>query len=61
MEIRIEAGFHSEADVDAQIGRVRGAMAEVPEGRRVVIVADWRKVPIMPAPAGASDLLCNLI
>jgi precorrin isomerase len=51
MEIRIEAGFHAQADVDAQIARVQSAMAEVSEGERVVIVADWRKVPIMPAPA----------
>jgi hypothetical protein len=47
MEIRIEAGFHTEADVDAQIERVKTAMAGVPTETRVVIVADWRKVPIM--------------
>src|SRR5688572_10933587 len=47
MEIRIEACFHTEADIDAQIARLKAAMAGVPPDKRVVIVADWRSVPIM--------------
>ncbi len=47
MEIRLHAGFQSEADVDAQIARVKRAMATVPEGTSVVIAADWRRLGIM--------------
>jgi len=46
MEIRILA-FLSEADIDAQIARVKSAMAAVPPETRVVIAADWRRVPVM--------------
>jgi precorrin isomerase len=53
MEIRILAGFATEADIDAQIERVKAAMTRVPVGERVVIAADWRQVPIMPAPVAA--------
>lgn len=53
MEIRIEAGFHSEADVDTQIERVKKAMSELAPDVHVVIVADWRRVPIMPPAAAA--------
>lgn len=47
MEVRLHAGFPTEADVDAQIARVKRAMAGVPEGTRVVIAADWRRVGVM--------------
>jgi len=47
MEIRILAGFQSEADIDAQIARVRATMAGVPAGTSVVIAADWRRLPVM--------------
>jgi precorrin isomerase len=47
MEIRIHAGFLTEADIDAQIARVKHALATVPEGTSVVIAADWRRVAIM--------------
>jgi hypothetical protein len=50
MEIRIAAGFGTEADVDAQIERVKRAMSKVPANQRVVIAADWRKLTIMPKP-----------
>jgi hypothetical protein len=53
LEIRILGGFSSEADVDAQIARVRAAMSTVPVGERVVIAADWRQVPVMPASVAA--------
>jgi len=47
MEIRILTGFVSEADIDAQIMRVKSAMATVPADTRVVVAADWRRVPVM--------------
>jgi hypothetical protein len=50
MEIRIAAGFATEADVDAQIERVKRAMAKLPSNVNVVIAADWRKLTIMPKP-----------
>jgi hypothetical protein len=50
MEIRIAAGFGTEADVDAQIERVKRAMSKVPVNQRVIIAADWRKLTIMPKP-----------
>jgi hypothetical protein len=53
MEIRILAGFGSEADVDAQIGRVKATIATVPSSVRVVIAADWRRVTIMSEPVAA--------
>jgi len=56
MEIRIHAGFGTEADVDAQIDRVKSAMMTVPVGERVVIAADWRKVSIMPTPVAERAL-----
>jgi len=48
MEIRIGAGFAAEADVDAQIARVRATMGLVPSPVRVVICADWTRLTIMP-------------
>jgi hypothetical protein len=53
MEIRILAGFPSEADVDAQIERVKNVMAGIPPETRVVIAADWRHLPVMSAPVAA--------
>jgi hypothetical protein len=46
MEIRIH-GFLSEADIDAQIARVKSAMVAVSPETRVVIAADWRRLPVM--------------
>jgi hypothetical protein len=46
MEVRI-LGFASEADIDAQIARVKATMAGIPQGTRVVIAADWRQLPVM--------------
>lgn len=59
MEIRILAGFSSEADIDAQIARVKATMAGVPAGTRVVIAADWRHLPVMSerVAARAANLL----
>ena len=51
MEIRIGAGFASEADVDAQIGRV-----SIPPYINVVIAADWRNVGIMQENVAARAL-----
>ena len=56
MEIRIGAGFTSEADVDAQIGRVRALMSSIPPYINVVIAADWRRVNIMPELVAARAL-----
>jgi hypothetical protein len=56
MEIRIGAGFTSEADVDAQIGRVRATMSSIPTYINVVIAADWRRVNIMPESVAARAL-----
>jgi hypothetical protein len=53
MEVRILTGFHSEADVDAQIVRVKSAMAAVPSETRVVVAADWRRVPVMSEAVAA--------
>jgi hypothetical protein len=50
MEIRIAAGFSTEADIDAQIDRVKRAMVKLPSNVRVIIAADWRKLTIMPKP-----------
>jgi len=50
MEIRIAAGFAVEADIDAQIERVKRAMSKLPSNVRVVIAADWRQLTIMPKP-----------
>lgn len=50
MEIRIAAGFATEADVDAQIDRVKRTMGKLPPSVNVVIAADWRKLTIMPRP-----------
>jgi hypothetical protein len=59
MEIKILAGFQSEADIDAQIARVRATMATVPPGTNVVIAADWRRLPVMSerVAARAANLL----
>ena len=56
MEIRIGAGFASEADVDAQIGRVRATMSSIPPYINVVIAADWRNVGIMQENVAARAL-----
>jgi hypothetical protein len=50
MEIRVGSGFGSEADVDAQIERVKRAMSKLPPSTKVVIAADWRKLTIMQKP-----------
>jgi hypothetical protein len=56
METRIGAGFFTEADVDAQIGRVRATMSSIPTYINVVIAADWRNVPVMPENVAARAL-----
>jgi hypothetical protein len=50
MEIRIAAGFATEADIDAQIERVKRAMMKLAPGVKVVIAADWRHLTVMPMP-----------
>ncbi len=56
LEIRIGAGFPTEAEVDAQIGRVRATMSSIPTYINVVIAADWRNVLIMPENVAARAL-----
>jgi hypothetical protein len=56
MEIRVGAGFLTEADVDAQIVRVRTTMSSIPNYINVVVAADWRKVTIMQENVAARAL-----
>ena len=53
LEIRVDAGYRSPGDVDAMIGMIRHAMASLSGSEKFSIVADWRKVHIMPPETAA--------
>lgn len=59
MEIRVDHGFHSLADVDAMDKAIGAAFATIPSNVSVVICADWRRTQLMAD--GASDRFGKMI
>ena len=47
VEIRANAGYRSADDVDVIFGLIGRELAKVPSSKRVVVVTDWRRCPIM--------------
>jgi hypothetical protein len=48
LEIRVAAGYKTVADVDHMIDMIRRNMAKLQNEEKMVIVADWRPVTVMP-------------
>jgi hypothetical protein len=59
MEIRIDHGFHSVAEVEAMDHTIGAAFATLPSQKSVVICADWRRTQLMAD--GASDRFGQMI
>ena len=53
LEIRVAAGYRTVADVDEMIGMIRATVAKLPAAEKIVIVADWRPVQVMPPDTAA--------
>ena len=51
LEVRAEAGYRSKEDVDAIFEQIGRAMPKLPEGSQHIVVADWRRCPIMSPEA----------
>jgi hypothetical protein len=47
VEVRINAAVLTAADVDTWFNGVAAAMSRLPSGQRGVVVADWRRCPLM--------------
>jgi hypothetical protein len=59
MEIRVDHGFHSIADVERMDVTIGAAFSKVPANTSVVIAADWRRTQLMAD--GASDRFGKMI
>jgi hypothetical protein len=53
VEVRIDAAVLTAADVDTWFNGVAAAMSRLPAGQRGVVVADWRRCPLMSDDAAA--------
>jgi len=51
VEVRIDAAVMTAADVDTWFNGVAAAMKQLPAGQRGVVVADWRRCPLMSEDA----------
>jgi hypothetical protein len=51
LEVRAEAGYRTRDDVDAIFEQIGRAMSKLPEGAQHIVVADWRRCPIMSPEA----------
>ena len=51
VEVRIDAAVLTPADVDTWFNGVAVAMRRLPAGQRGVVVADWRRCPLMSEEA----------
>jgi len=53
VEVRIDAAVLTPADVDTWFNGVAAAMSRLPSGQRGVVVADWRRCPLMSDEAAS--------
>jgi hypothetical protein len=53
VEVRIDAAVLTLADVDTWFNGVAAAMGKLPAGQRGVVVADWRRCPLMSDEAAS--------
>jgi hypothetical protein len=47
MEIAVDGGYHSPADVEAMTGLIGAQIARLPATTKVIVAADWRGVHLM--------------
>ena len=59
VEIRADAGYRTPEDVDAIFAQIGRELAKVPASKRVVVVTDWRRCPIMSD--AASERMLSMI
>jgi hypothetical protein len=60
LEIRVAAGYHSVADVDAVIDMTTENLKKLPRGSEFVAAADWRAVRLMsPDTASRARVLLH--
>ena len=53
LEIRVDAGYRSVADVDEMIGMIASNVAALPPEGKFALAADWRQVQLMPPETAA--------
>lgn len=54
MEVRVDAGYRSEEEVDQVFAAIGAEMrARAPAGQPLITVADWRRCPLLEARAAA--------
>jgi len=51
IEVSVDAGYRSSADVDEVFAEIARAGMQIPARERAVLVVDWRRCPIMSADA----------
>jgi hypothetical protein len=56
MEIRVDAGYGTVADVDHMMGLIGDLIARIPVQTRVIIAADWRGCRVMSSEASERAL-----
>jgi len=56
VEIRVDAGYHAPADVDAMIALMSHVLGSLPAHERIIIAADWRRCNVF-APSTADRAL----
>ncbi len=59
VEIRADAGYRSVADVDAIFAQIGAAMSKLPPGSAHIVVADWRRCPLM-SPDAAEHMTASI-
>jgi|CZKU01.1.fsa_nt_gi hypothetical protein len=49
LEIRVDAGYRSPADVDAMIAMMKSVLDQLPAHERIIVAADWRRCTVFGA------------
>ena len=55
MEVRVDAGYRTVADVDELFDAIDDELGRLPPTRKIVTIADWRHIPVM-SPLAAERL-----
>lgn len=51
LEVRVDFGYRTLADVDHVFDQIDHALLRIPPSQRVVTIVDWRRCPVMAADA----------
>jgi hypothetical protein len=59
LEVRVDAGYQTPADVDVMIGLIAQVLGSLPAHERIIIAADWRRCNVF-GPGTADRALAML-